>query len=495
MTQGSDDEGSKPGTSADGGWDELLGDSDPTKPSPAAPAPPVPLTAPITVPVDAPASSAPSLFAPPSLSGKTAAVEETASDDDTAQAGARAETETETETETESTAAPASAAAPEIESKVETAAESEAETEAESEAETEAETEAESEDTASRADEPDEARPPVPAAQTAQAPGDADAASQRMASGTESGAASADDAETAAEASGQGQSASTQARPRAATPKLDPGTADAHDVEDESAGWLWIVGIAAVAVFGFFVFRSGAAAHDAPQGHGASDRAAADEAAEVEDHDGDDAGVDGLRRPALRGGATPEDPTPAAEAEAAAPAVEPSAGEDTGDTEGEAAAAPADALAPAADGDPRSPPPGTNAANAAALARIPVAQSDRGPVAGVGANGIHVDAFDLGDGYEGRRCVGAKDAFSVGAGQKVNACLRVVHQREVEQVVVEWMKDGELVRRNKVKVPDAHAYRTRASLAPNETQLGAWTVRVVSSDDVVLASAGFSVVE
>lgn len=145
-------------------------------------------------------------------------------------------------------------------------------------------------------------------------------------------------------------------------------------------------------------------------------------------------------------------------------------------------------------GDPREPPPGTPDDIAAVFRKLPVSPADRPPVGGVGASGIHIDAIAMGSTVDRARCKGESTDFSIGRGDEVNVCLRVVHPRVKEEVVVLWQKDGGTRRRGKVVVKPAHAYRTRAYLKLRSEYVGRWTVKILAGD-VVLASHEFNVVD
>jgi hypothetical protein len=146
-------------------------------------------------------------------------------------------------------------------------------------------------------------------------------------------------------------------------------------------------------------------------------------------------------------------------------------------------------------GDPRTPPPGTPAAIARVFQRLPVTIHDGPPLGGIGATGIHVDKIWLGTRYEKDGCADESADFSLTRDSQVNVCFRVVHSREEEAVGVEWNKDGAPFRRQTVNIPDHHAYRTRTYLVLRREYIGAWQVRVLSADGVVLASVDFTVTE
>jgi len=145
--------------------------------------------------------------------------------------------------------------------------------------------------------------------------------------------------------------------------------------------------------------------------------------------------------------------------------------------------------------DPRAVPPGTPSAIAKVFQRLPVAIHDGPPLGGIGATGIHVDKIWLGTSYEKDGCASEAERFSLARDSQVNVCFRVVHSREEEAVEVEWVKDGAAFRRRAVNIPDIHAYRSRAYLVLRREYIGGWQARVLSADDVVLASVDFIVTE
>jgi len=506
MTQGADDDASKPGA-VDSGWDDLLGDVATAPVAPAVPA------------IGGPAKLDPPTFAPPTPDDASSGSEP---DDQAPAADGPSSTESVAEPPRPVTAevSPVDRAPTTESTRTETvderdgAAGPEAETEPPDEA-SEPEADAETEEPEATAAAEANANPEE--ASTANAESRDEAADAEA--GAESEPPDTKPAEPAAavaakaERAPPSEAADTELEPRVVESAERPDPADPASVPapagaepEEGSGWPWIVGLAAIAVVGFFIFRSGATAHEAGRTEADHHEPAPKEAAEP-GHAGDPDPSPHREKPpappsAETSGPAPDshdappephddaggEPIPTTAETGGAEEVESAdAGDEAGETGAEAPAA--------ADADPRAVPPGTTEDNARAFEKIPVALSDQPPLVGVGANGIHVDEFDLGEEYEARRCRGVKTAFSVSGGQRANACFRVVHQREEEQVVVHWMKDGELVRRNKVKVPTAHAYKTRASLALREEYVGNWTVQVVSSDDVVLAKGSFTVVE
>lgn len=145
---------------------------------------------------------------------------------------------------------------------------------------------------------------------------------------------------------------------------------------------------------------------------------------------------------------------------------------------------------------PRDPTPQMPPEQAAALAKLPVASTDRPPVGGVGASGIHVDRVAIGSSSARSRCQDPKPQYSIAARDRVNLCFRVVHPRDVERVTVQWEKDdSKTVRRSWLQINDTHAYRTRAYLVLRSEYVGPWTVRVLADDGVELAKQHFVVEE
>lgn len=145
--------------------------------------------------------------------------------------------------------------------------------------------------------------------------------------------------------------------------------------------------------------------------------------------------------------------------------------------------------------DIREPPPGTPDAIAAVFSKIPVSPSDQAPVGGIGATGIHVDRIEMGVSYDNGQCTGEAKTFSLSRGDRPSVCVRVVHQRQPEDLALLWEKKDGAVRRGKLSVKALHAYRTRAYLVLRREYIGDWTVRVESTDGVELARYDFSVVE
>jgi hypothetical protein len=146
-------------------------------------------------------------------------------------------------------------------------------------------------------------------------------------------------------------------------------------------------------------------------------------------------------------------------------------------------------------GDPRAVPAGTPPEIAKVFEDLPATPTDRPPVGKVGKSGIHIDRISMGTEYKSGRCGGQPDGFSISKRQRANVCFRVVHDRQEEEVRVLWQRDGGTMRRSKLKVPAAHAYRTRAFLVLRKEYAGRWTVRIMSADGIELAAHAFSVVE
>jgi hypothetical protein len=147
-------------------------------------------------------------------------------------------------------------------------------------------------------------------------------------------------------------------------------------------------------------------------------------------------------------------------------------------------------------GDVREPPEDTPAAIAKVFRRLPVSVHDGPPVGGIGASGIHIDRIWLGSKRSKDGCGGKDDGFSIGGGDEVNVCFRVVHGRTQEDVDVIWEKDGDLAQRRRgVTILPLHAYRTRSYLVLRNEYVGSWRVRIFSEDHVELATKTFNVVE
>jgi hypothetical protein len=141
----------------------------------------------------------------------------------------------------------------------------------------------------------------------------------------------------------------------------------------------------------------------------------------------------------------------------------------------------------------RVAPPGTLEGNAKALRKIPHASTDRAPLGGIGPRGMHVDRIGMGTTIQDGACMGPTGKFSVRDDDHAHVCFRVVHPRIKQRVIVRWERGGKLVRRTVMPIADSHAYRTRATLPLRRTFRGDWTVRIVSTDGIELASHWFQV--
>lgn len=146
--------------------------------------------------------------------------------------------------------------------------------------------------------------------------------------------------------------------------------------------------------------------------------------------------------------------------------------------------------------DPRDPsviPPGTPEENVKAFLKLPVSIHDGPPLGGIGRTGIHVDAISTGREYRSGECKEAASKFSIATDKEVSVCFRVVHDREEESVRILWEREGLTTRRGNVRIRDIHAYKTRAYLELRPEYVGAWRVRVISDDEVELASSEFEI--
>lgn len=152
-------------------------------------------------------------------------------------------------------------------------------------------------------------------------------------------------------------------------------------------------------------------------------------------------------------------------------------------------------IAPAVVADPRQPPPGTPPETAAVFRKLAVSPADRAPVGAVGASGIHIDQISMGATYDRGKCGGEARRFSLAVGDRPSVCVRVVHQRTKEDLVVQWEKQDGATRRGKLHVKATHAYRTRTYLMLRHEYIGDWTVKILSQDGAELAAYSFSVVE
>jgi hypothetical protein len=142
----------------------------------------------------------------------------------------------------------------------------------------------------------------------------------------------------------------------------------------------------------------------------------------------------------------------------------------------------------------RVAPHGTGQLTAKAFSRIPVSRYDRAPVGAIAPSGLHIDRISIANGYEESRCKGAKNGFAVGRDAEIHVCLRVVHLRQQERLVVRWEKDGRVVRRTRLSIPPYHAYRTRAGLRLRSGYEGRWRVRIMTpKGGRQLATASFTV--
>jgi hypothetical protein len=267
----------------------------------------------------------------------------------------------------------------------------------------------------------------------------------------------------------------------------------------------WILGVAAAGVIAFMAWQSGGGGHhgdhegpiesrtgvptvkEAPEKHGATEHREPTKAPPHAEK------TDELEKAAEPEKAPPEEGQTDGAAGEDAAAADQEAGAEAG---AEPAPEPSEAPPESGDGsDVRAVPPGTKSANAKAFKKVPVAPGDRPPVGGVGETGIHVDALSLGSEYVDRACTGKKDDFSASAGDVVTACLRLVHQREAEEVMAIWRREGKTVRRSKIAVKPIHAYATRVYLNLRADLVGEWTLVVESSDGAELATARFRVVD
>jgi hypothetical protein len=138
-------------------------------------------------------------------------------------------------------------------------------------------------------------------------------------------------------------------------------------------------------------------------------------------------------------------------------------------------------------------PAGTTDERAEAFRKLPHGRGDGKPLGGVGGEGIHVDQLDLGSQYKLGRCDGPDGQFTTAKHDTIHACIRVVHRRVAQRVMVRWERDGHLVRRQWLPIPATHAFRTRASLPVRTRFRGSWQVRVLSADGVELATHRFEI--
>jgi hypothetical protein len=151
---------------------------------------------------------------------------------------------------------------------------------------------------------------------------------------------------------------------------------------------------------------------------------------------------------------------------------------------------------PANTDDPRDPsliPAGTPAANAKAFAKLPVNKGDGPPIGGIGPDGIHIDALEVGKGWEKSRCDLVGNSFTAGVDEKVNVCMRVVHKRADDELTIYWEQDGKVAQRSKVTVKAIPAYLTRGWLPVTKSRVGKWKAVVKASDGTVLGEASFEI--
>jgi hypothetical protein len=174
---------------------------------------------------------------------------------------------------------------------------------------------------------------------------------------------------------------------------------------------------------------------------------------------------------------------------------------DTGETDGgDETGGPSKPARPAGKVDPRDPsliPPGTPEENAKAFIKLPESIHDGPPIGGIGRSGIHIDAISTSRGRNNTDCDQPTESFSIGVAKYVNVCFRAVHPREQETLRVIWEKDGKITRRGRVRIPELHAYTTRAYLLLRPEYIGDWRVRIVpdGEDEIDLAVAEFVITE
>lgn len=147
--------------------------------------------------------------------------------------------------------------------------------------------------------------------------------------------------------------------------------------------------------------------------------------------------------------------------------------------------------------DPKLIPPGTPEENQKAFLKLPVSIHDGPPIGGIGRSGIHIDEVSTARGRDNTDCEQPTKRFSVSGDEYVNVCFRVVHVREQEWLRVIWEKDGKVTRRGRVRIPDLHAYTTRAYLLLRPEYVGSWRVRIVpeGEDDIDLVVTEFEIGE
>jgi hypothetical protein len=175
-------------------------------------------------------------------------------------------------------------------------------------------------------------------------------------------------------------------------------------------------------------------------------------------------------------------------------------GTDTGDTGTDTGPEPEpEPRPPAKVDDPRDPsvvPPGTPEDNAKAFFKLPVSIHDGPPIGGIGRSGVHIDKISMAHGRENSDCSEPTRSFSISEAEYVNVCIRVVHPREQEYLRVLWEKDGKVTRRGPIRIPDLHAYATRAYLLMRPEYVGSWRVRILpDGEDIELAVATFEITQ
>lgn len=147
--------------------------------------------------------------------------------------------------------------------------------------------------------------------------------------------------------------------------------------------------------------------------------------------------------------------------------------------------------------DPRDPghaPAGTPEANVQAFTRLPVGKDDGPPVAGIGANGIHLDQLEVGKGWEKSRCTELATTFTAGVDDRVSVCMRVIHPPgEAEELTMLWERDGSVRQRSKVGVKPIRAYLTRSWLPVKPGRKGSWVAKVQAPDGTILGEVKFEI--
>lgn len=139
-------------------------------------------------------------------------------------------------------------------------------------------------------------------------------------------------------------------------------------------------------------------------------------------------------------------------------------------------------------------PPGTSESNAEAFKQLAVAKGDGPPVGGIGSGGIHLDALTTGQGWAKSRCTDETTTFKIATNDRVNVCMRVVHERgTTSELSVEWVKNGKQARRSKVSVGDTHALLTRSYLPISAGYEGQWKALIKSVDGTVVGEVAFTV--